>query len=96
MAPVAEGRWRREEERRQPLWSTGLGSRVLSGEATTRIAMAIFLWLLPHSFGDWGRCNLQAAVGRGGRRLQRTGGRKDSEGKGERIVGIGEDSRFAG
>lgn len=38
---TGSGRWRREEERRQRLWSPGLGFRVLSGEATARIAMAI-------------------------------------------------------
>lgn len=37
------GQRSREEERRRRGWSAGLGFRVLSGEATARTAMAIFL-----------------------------------------------------
>jgi hypothetical protein len=53
------GRWRTEEERRMRLWSAGLRFRVLSGEATARIAMGD---ISPASAfaasGDWGRREL--------------------------------------
>jgi len=46
------GRRSREEERRRRRWPAGLGFRVLSREATARIAMAIFFRLSPFSAGD--------------------------------------------
>jgi hypothetical protein len=55
---TGSGRWRMEEGRRLRvrlrvrLWSGGLGFRVLNGEATARIAMALFSRLSPLSSGD--------------------------------------------
>jgi len=64
---TGSGRRRREEERRMRmrLWSAGLGFRVLSGEATARIAMGdISPASAFTSSGDWGRYELYFGAGR--------------------------------
>jgi len=49
------------------LWSAWLGFRVLSGEATARIAMGIFSPASAFtSSGDWRRCELISGRGRVG------------------------------